>query len=256
MLRNITILRTVRWKSSWKRTRLSILMAGAFASVGALGQTPVVQSVVNAVTNDTVLSPGAVARVSGVFVGKPSVTVEGQKAYVFSSSATQILVHLPIELDPGVRKLKVVSENTTAVFNVTLQPYAPGLVRADSFGSGIGWFADDAENLINAQNPAHPGETIIASATGLGPTMIYLATGEISSDDKPTAANPILTVGGKVAKIVFAGLPATPDLALVGTYRITFVVPKNAPTGLDDVVLTIGGVRSNTVILPIEPATR
>ena len=165
MLKNTTILRTRQWNASPKWIRVWVLMAGAFASVGALGQRPAVQSVVNAVTNDTVLSPGVVARVSGTFVGKSSVTVGGRKAYVFSSSANQILVQIPIELDPGVAQLTVVSENATATFHVTLQPYAPGLTRADALASGAGWFTDTTGTPINEQNPARPGDTITVSAT-------------------------------------------------------------------------------------------
>jgi len=241
----ITLPVTMRWKCSCSR----LLLAAAAASVSLLGQAPAVDSVVNAVTNDTLLSPGAVAKVSGSFTGKPLVTVGGHSAYIFSSTANQIIIHVPIEVNSGVRELVVASENGIAISSVTLQAFAPGLVSANSSGTGVGSFTDKDGNPINAENPAHREQIITVSATGLGGTTRYLRTGEISADDKPTAIRPTLTVGGQPAQVLFAGFPATRDLALAGTYRITFVVPGNAPIGPDDVVLTIGGANSNTVTL-------
>ncbi len=46
-------------------------------------------------------------------------------------------------------------------------------------------------------------------------------------------------------------MPATSDISLVGTYRVTFTVPPDAATGNDDVLVTMAGRVSNTVTLPV-----
>jgi uncharacterized protein (TIGR03437 family) len=49
-----------------------------------------------------------------------------------------------------------------------------------------------------------------------------------------------MTIGGMNAPIVFHGIPS----GEVGATQINFVVPNNAPLGLQPVVVTVGNVPS------------
>ena len=51
-----------------------------------------------------------------------------------------------------------------------------------------------------------------------------------------------VTVGGLPATVSFAGTP----IGLVGISQINFTVPAAAPLGSQAVVITVGGVRSQT----------
>ena len=61
--------------------------------------------------------------------------------------------------------------------------------------------------------------------------------------------NPTVTIGGMEADVVFSGL--APDF--VGLYQVNVQVPSDAPIGdAVEVVITIGGVTSNTVTIAVQ----
>jgi uncharacterized protein (TIGR03437 family) len=63
-----------------------------------------------------------------------------------------------------------------------------------------------------------------------------------------TTTTPTVTIGGVPApQVSFSGLTPT----AIGLYQINVVVPAGVPTGLQPVVVTIGGVSSEPVNLPI-----
>ena len=57
-----------------------------------------------------------------------------------------------------------------------------------------------------------------------------------------------MTIGGRPAAVEFAGL--APDY--VGLYQINVRVPPDAPTGVQQVVVTSNGVSGKSVALPIQ----
>lgn len=72
------------------------------------------------------------------------------------------------------------------------------------------------------------------------------ASGEALS---ATAAAPSVTIGGIPAAVSFAGLVP----AFVGLYQVNVQVPDGAPSGAAvPLILTMGGVASNTVTVAIE----
>jgi uncharacterized protein (TIGR03437 family) len=56
-------------------------------------------------------------------------------------------------------------------------------------------------------------------------------------------------VGGVDAPIQFAGIPA----GLVGVTQINYLIPAQAPTGAQPVVVTAGGVASPSAALTVTP---
>ncbi|MGH9629270.1 MAG: hypothetical protein ACRD7E_13200, partial [Bryobacteraceae bacterium] len=63
-----------------------------------------------------------------------------------------------------------------------------------------------------------------------------------------TRATPAVTIGGQAAEVRFSGLAPYN----VGLYQLNVVVPQNAGTGLQPVVITTNGIVSKAVNLPIE----
>ena len=61
--------------------------------------------------------------------------------------------------------------------------------------------------------------------------------------------DPTVTIGGMAADVVFSGLAP----GFVGLYQVNVQVPAEASTGDEvEVVLTIGGVTSNTVTVAVQ----
>ena len=87
--------------------------------------------------------------------------------------------------------------------------------------------------------------------TGGGPVTNQPASGHAASANplSLTTTTPSVTIGGVNAPVSFSGLAP----GYVGLYVVTLKVPAGAPTGSAvPVVLTIGGVQSNTVTIAVQ----
>jgi len=62
-----------------------------------------------------------------------------------------------------------------------------------------------------------------------------------------TTTLPTVTIGGKQGQVLFSGLTPT----CIGLYQVNVLVPNDAGTGRQPVVITIGGVSSKPVDLPL-----
>jgi len=58
-----------------------------------------------------------------------------------------------------------------------------------------------------------------------------------------------MTIGGVNAAISFAGTP----VGLAGVTQVNFTVPATAPLGSQPLVITVGGVKSQTARITITP---
>jgi uncharacterized protein (TIGR03437 family) len=84
----------------------------------------------------------------------------------------------------------------------------------------------------------------------LGPVTNQPASGD-PAPSAPLAATtsvPTVTIGGVSAPVIFSGL--APGFA--GLYQINLTVPTNAPVGNQPMVMTIGGLVSNTAMLNVQ----
>ena len=107
-------------------------------------------------------------------------------------------------------------------------------------------------NLITSSNPAIAGSTVVLIyCTGLGPVSNQPATGAPapgSPDLAETPTKPTVTIGGVAADVWFSGL--TPGT--VGLYQVDASVPQGVQPGdAVPVVISIGGVQSNTVTITV-----
>jgi uncharacterized protein (TIGR03437 family) len=178
-----------------------------------------------------------------------SVSVGGIAAPLFYGSSGQINAQIPNELQAGQQYELLVNVNGLYSNPVTINTTAaqPGLA---SFPDGTVIAQDASYNLITADNPARAGGVIILYATGMGATNPAVATGATapSSPFAQVAVAPRVSIGGANAKVLFAGLSP----GSVGLYQIDVEIPAGAGTGNVPLVMTQGGVASNTVTVPVE----
>jgi uncharacterized protein (TIGR03437 family) len=218
-------------------------------AVAATAQTPTVTGVINAYAGTTQLCPGLLAEIIGAnFVGdasKVNVSVGAMPAYVTFVGASEIAVEIPFGAPLGATALTVtVSGVASAPFGITLAAYAPGLDPATP-----SQFVDSAVGIPSIAAPARPGDTLTIYAEGLGSTNPASPTGP-TTVVAPTATAPTMTVGGVAAKVLFSGL--VPSQSVL--YQVNFTAPTGVQ-GTQPVVLTIGGVNSNSVTLPVAGIT-
>jgi uncharacterized protein (TIGR03437 family) len=124
----------------------------------------------------------------------------------------------------------------------TSDPFSPpqskGVFFENADGYAIVQRASD-NVLIDASNPARPGDVLVVYATGLGSTTPDIKPGEPAPFD-PLSRLPqmseldshSLTVGDQPAQLFYAGL--TPGFA--GLYQINFRVPESLSSGDFDLI--------------------
>jgi minor extracellular serine protease Vpr len=185
-------------------------------------------------------------------VPQSNLSLPGRLYYV---SATQVNVQVPWELR-GVNSVLIkvsINQSSGQLFTAKVADYSPGIFAyaAGSTGQLIAAALDVNNQVINAANPANRGGLISFYVNGLGPVDNTPATG----DPAPSAPNlartlslPGVTIGGQNAPVQFSGL--APGFS--GLYQVNVTVPQNAGTGMQPVVVTINGLSSNTVSLPVQ----
>jgi len=185
-----------------------------------------------------------------------NVKVNNKDAPIGYVSPTQINVLAPADSATGTIAVTVNSPNGTITAHTTLQHVAPawfafsqkgGVYPAavHSNGSYIG--PTDLFGGSAVAVPARPNETILLFGTGFGPANPDVDPLKLFSGAAPLATPNDLrvTVGGKNAKIEFAGLVVN------GEDQINIVVP-NLPDGEHDLIATIGGMHTQTLRLAVE----
>jgi uncharacterized protein (TIGR03437 family) len=131
-------------------------------------------------------------------------------------------------------------------------PAQPGIFTKNQQGSGQGIVVrSDQVTLAEAGTPARAGEAIVIYGTGLGPVSQQVAAGA-PSPASPLAAtvSPVsVTVGGRAAQVLFAGL--TPGFA--GLYQVNAILAADTPTGnAVPLVIQVDGRESNSVDIAVQ----
>ncbi len=242
---------------------------------GSLQAAPSVaaNAVANAASYVTTISPGGFVAITGTnlaatlrtwtttdFVGGKlptsidgvSATVNGKPAYIYYVSPSQIDLIPAADTTQGAVQV-VVSNNglASATTTATMATYAPGFFLAkNSYIAAThadGTLIGPTTLFPNNSTPAKAGETISLYATGLGaatPTQ----EGILVTAPVPTAVQPTVTVNGAAATVTYSGLSSA------GLNQVNIVVPAGTPAGDQAVVLTIGGVKSQSgAIISVGP---
>jgi minor extracellular serine protease Vpr len=169
-------------------------------------------------------------------------------------SPGQINVQIPWEFQGQssvVMKTTVNGYLSSDVYTVPLAQVSPGIFEFSDNGRKSAVVQDTGFNLITQANPAQRGKAIQIYMNGLGPVSNQPASGEPSpgaSGLASTNATPTVSIGGVPAQVVFSGM--TPGA--VGLYQVNAVVPSNAPTGNQSLVVAIGGKNSQTSSIAVQ----
>jgi uncharacterized protein (TIGR03437 family) len=195
-------------------------------------------------------------------LGGVTMTMGGGSVPLFFVSPTQVNFQVPLFTLTGQisTSLTVTQGASTTTISVPLKPYAPALFTTSAGGTGQASTVIAGTTSLAAPTGAFPdsrpakiGEYISIYATGLGDVSNRPSLGSASPSSPlaRTNATPDVTIGGVPGTVAFSGLAP----GFVGLYQINVQVPVGAPTGPDiPMVLTIGGVVSNTATIAVDPA--
>jgi uncharacterized protein (TIGR03437 family) len=248
----------------------SLNLAGLVFEIDTAGSstpTPSISGVINSADFSTNLAPGALAQIIGrglwtAAAGQNcattpctglAVSVGGKPGFVTFASATVLNLQIPYEAGLGASNITVSLNGTgSAPFSINLASVAPAFFEENQ-GTAIPAAVTQtlAGAFITYGNPAHPGDTLTAGATGLGATNPATNTG-IATSTSPAGVTPTLSVGGVAAKLVYAGTVQ----GTTGYDQVNFTVPAGLQ-GSQSMVLTSGMTSSSPMVtLPIAGITR
>jgi minor extracellular serine protease Vpr len=184
------------------------------------------------------------------------VMIGGFAAPLFFVSSTQINAQVPWELVGETQAVvtATVDGQTSAPETVQIAPFGPGIFSVNGQGAGQGAILDPSYRLVDSSNPATAGATVIQIyCTGLGAVTNQPPSGSpAASSPLSVTAPPAVTIGGAPAPVLFSGLAP----GFVGLYQVNAQVPAGAPSGnAIPVVISVGGVASNTVTIAVAGAS-
>jgi uncharacterized protein (TIGR03437 family) len=214
--------------------------SGASTVVTALG-TPAftASSVLNAASYAPGLTPGGIAVVFGANLAgaePPAVILNGRPASVLYSNPRQINLLVPETIGNGPVTLEIRAPGgSSGPVQVPLLPVHPGIFYDAASGYGAVVLAGTL--TPTQQQPVRPGDVVEIYGTGWGPTERQ------ANGLRTMVRRPLVTIGGRPADVVFAGLSPGSE----GLYQVNASVPSDLPAGTHDVVISVGETASNTV---------
>ena len=186
-------------------------------------------------------------------LGSVSATVNGKAAPLYLVSPGQISLVVPYSTTGSTASV-VVKVNTTSsnTVEVPLAAAAPGVFSLTQNGLGDGAVLHANNTVVDANNPARPGEVVQVFLSGMGavtPPVIEGAAAPGTSLTTVTAPTAV-TIGGLNADISFNGL--TPLSASL--YQLNVKVPASLPTGTHSLaVQTLQGFTDMVGIRVVKP---
>jgi uncharacterized protein (TIGR03437 family) len=228
-----------------------IIGASSFISIGGIA---------NAASYELAAAPGMLMYVGGsglagssqlqiasnvplpYSIGGVSATVNGVPAPIYYVLNSQIVIQVPYETPAGTALLAVNENGRVATYSFDVYPSIPGIFV-------------DSNNQLVPTGTAQRGSSLAFFITGEGDVTGGLATGSAPSTSIPVNQLPAprgqfsMTVGGLSVTPLFVGIP----YGLVGVTQVNFTVPANAPTGLQNVIVSVGGYKSIAAKINITP---
>lgn len=199
--------------------------------------------------SDTVI--GAASPLAQTLAGT-AVSLGDRILPLFFVSPTQINAQLPADVQPGSYTLTVSTQGQADVqAAISVAQDAPGLFQQVNGGQAFAVAVHGDGTSVTTDSPAQAGETITIYGTGLG----------TSSPARPEGyaipPSPVFALQDAIS-VTVAGEAVTPSSAFalpgaVGIDAIQIAVPADAPSGTNvQVVVSVGGQGSNTVLLPVQ----
>ena len=172
-----------------------------------------------------------------------SVTMNGEKAYVYYISGTQINVLTPSDLAPGTVQVVVNNTNgSSASFPIQAQAISPSFFI---FGSGPyiaathldGSLIGPATLYPGATTPATGGESIVLYMNGLGPVTPPVVAGS-ATQTGTLPVKPQILIANTPVTVTFAGLISP------GLYQINVTIAPGTPSGDDYIIVNYNTVQT------------
>jgi uncharacterized protein (TIGR03437 family) len=137
------------------------------------------------------------------------------------------------------------------VFSVAVTDVSPAFFEIPGSTSSSKTVAARIANtpkIVSVTEPAAKNAYVELYANGLGPVSSQPATGEPATGDSSRTTNvPTVKIGGQDVPVLYSGMaPGFPAL-----YQVNVQVPATATSGLQDIVLTIGGKTAQSK-LPVQ----
>jgi len=174
-----------------------------------------------------------------------SVTIGGAAASLLLVAPQQIVLQVPAEATAGNQPLVVTSSTgASAALSVPVTATAPNIFF-DAAGGLI--VRNNDFQLVRGSNAAAAGDILVIYSTGSGATSAALPTGKLAgvSPLSSVSGTTAVTVGGVPATVLYS--IAAPGFA--GLNQTAIRMPSGVPAGTAQVVMTVGGVTSNSVAL-------
>ena len=182
-----------------------------------------------------------------------AVLVNGSPAPLFAidnvNGQQQINFQVPWEVAGKPNAMVAVANNggTGPAVAVSVLAAQPGIISYSAGGNNFGVILHADFQLADTGHPVVAGETVLIYCTGLGAVSSTPADGAAASG-QTTTATPSVTIGGAKGAVSFSGLAP----GFVGLNQVNVQVPPGIKSGNQAVVITISGVSSNSVLVPVQ----
>jgi uncharacterized protein (TIGR03437 family) len=181
-----------------------------------------------------------------------SVTIDDIPAPLYYVSAGQLNIQIPYGIPANTTvQLRVNNNGESAFDSFAVSAAEPAIFTTNSGGTGQGAILNTSYQLVDASNPASPGNTYIQIyCIGLGAVSNQPASGAASPSGTLayTSGDTTVKIGNVSANVSFSGLAP----GYVGLYQVNALVPASVTAGgAVPVVVSIGGVSSNTATIAV-----
>jgi hypothetical protein len=209
---------------------------GTFVALGFPNGDPPPGAPRNSVTHNMAIVGG-----TGAFLGVRGQV--GQAATPFTLPATAATRRTSLVEDPSMRR---VNGGINVGFILQFIP----LERPELVDAGLGAAILHSDfSPVTASNPARPGETIVLTVRGLGPTTPALDADQVfPSSPLASATSPVeVTVNGEPAVVINkVGFPGSTDV-----YRVDLQLPQGTTAGMVRLRIAAAWVPSPDITLPV-----
>mgnify|MGYP000747415187 CR=1 FL=1 len=190
----------------------------------------------------------------GLTVGKPSTTglvdtrvngtqisINGIAAPLLYTRADQVGAVVPFGIIGKTADVVVRYENrVSAPITVEVEPASPGVFTTSGSGKGQVAALNQDGSLNSETSPAKTGSVVTFYMTGNGQTVPASVDGRITSWDLPASKPVNATLGGKIARVAYAG--AAPD-TVSGVIQVNLQIPEGV-SGTASLQVQVGTVKS------------
>lgn len=245
------------------------VITGAF---DAFVPPAVVRSVADAATFRGPVAPGSLVSIFGdnlaplttragvvplpTFLADTCITVNNLPIPLLSLSPGQVNAQLPFEILGSATAVVHTPGGVSDPFAFEVPAAAPSLYRS-TFGGQASEplpiiFRAFNNEPVTLSNPVRRGEVLFMFGNGFGRVTPDLASGAAAPANLllSAALRPQVTIGGRPAEVLFAGLAPN----FVGLNQLNLRVPLDAPLGFNiPLVITSGGNSSETFLVRVMP---